>query len=241
MCACIISMFLVERTGRAIALLFAGGASDGAATSHLRQVTFSVGRAEQLLSERQMELAALQSKGLHLEEEIQRLSLDVDRRQRELRAAEAQQAEVAAEMNGLRSRPVSYGGASPTASSAMASSPATSYTRRGVMTPRSIGSEAQLESPCAPSDQARQPVTAGSPSQTLELRASPALRAMAQCEDEEDGLDLTSPALDRFAHLLGLDRFAASHPPSQPRQAWAPSAHGGGGHYDGDGVDKRRG
>ncbi|KAJ1630151.1 hypothetical protein T492DRAFT_1005605 [Pavlovales sp. CCMP2436] len=197
---------------------------DSAAVAHLGQVTSSVVRTQQLLSERQMELAALQSKAQHLEEEIRRAALDVERRQLEFRSVEERQAQLAGSLPGSLAASPSHvpsravGGTPPSTSLMAATSPATSGARR--RTSRSAGSEAGTrllldDAACDQPAYAQPPSEAGfdKPVNIPPPKASLFLTAPASAPRVGGGvgastslaeLELSSPEIGQFARLLGL-------------------------------------
>lgn len=193
---------------------------DSAALGHLAHVSSSVARTQQLLSERQMELAALQSKAQHLEDEIRRAALDVDKRQRQLRSVEAQHAQLAEELGTSHITD----GSPTTGSSSLAASSPPSETHTPIKVGTLHSSHASDNGPIAPTGTAVLGFDRQSPKRTDRPRLigrsmAAELGSAAGVEGSgglhggatiaEEGWELSSPALDRFARLLGLSCGAA--------------------------------
>ncbi|KAG8466661.1 hypothetical protein KFE25_008040 [Diacronema lutheri] len=217
--ATVAALWLAVLVGDALArhalALLGPRAADHAAAGELADVTCAVGRIERLVAERQMELAALQSKAQHLDDEICRAALDVDKRQRQLRAAEAQHAQLAHDVCASRIRALAA--ASPTASSAGASSsPSVGCTPYTIGTPPSERASAPgLAEPRAGGDcddagaRVRGGGGGGGGDATRAERAARSpLAACTELPPKE--VELSSPALEQFARLLGLGCGAAA-------------------------------
>jgi hypothetical protein len=206
----VLSIGVCTLLARALQRVLVGCEVDGAGGNQLSEVTSSVARTQQLLSERQMELAALHSKSQHLEDEIRRAALTVDRLQRQLRTTEALRVHCSAST--VVACSTAHTGASTIASSsATATSPSSSDTHATHHEPETppsaasgahrasdedarYGALAVLNAARRSGDSAHQSEAFGS--------ASPPKREADSALLEE--WDLSSPALDRFARLLGL-------------------------------------
>lgn len=181
---------------------------DSASAGQLGGVTSCVSRTQHLLSERQMELAALQSKAQHLDEEIRRAARDVDARQCRLRTAEATHAQLAErEQAGASALELARGASPTTGSSSLAGSSPTSATFADAGsalfadTAAGCGFAAPHKGTEGPALFGRS-CPGGAPGSPRGLGCSAGLQLGAAAL--EDGWELDSPELDRFARLLGL-------------------------------------